>query len=65
MKLTPKNKNIAEKSLYPNTLFHFTNNNEFLLDIIKDKFFKASYAKEIIVGPNGTKRTLVSLWSLL
>ncbi|EQA0619442.1 hypothetical protein AWD72_000052 [Escherichia coli] len=57
MKHTPENKNIAEKSLYPNTLFHFTNNNEFLLNIIKDKFFKASYAKEIIVGPNGTKRT--------
>jgi hypothetical protein len=45
MKLTPKNKNIAEKSLYPNTLFHFTN--EFLLDIIKDKFLKPHMLKRL------------------
>ncbi|HBB8555060.1 TPA: hypothetical protein J4Z50_001662 [Escherichia coli] len=57
MKLTSKNKSIEEKSLYPNAIFHFTNDNDILLNIIKEKHFRASYAKEVIVGPNGTKRT--------
>ncbi|OUR36811.1 hypothetical protein B9J96_10545 [Enterobacter roggenkampii] len=57
MKLTSKNNRIEERSLYPNTIFHFTNDNNVILDIIKAKYFRASYAKEVIVGPNGTKRT--------
>lgn len=56
MKMTQKITIPSERSLYPNTVFHFTDDNDILLSILKNKYFKASYAKEIIVGPNGSKR---------
>jgi len=56
MNLIIKSEHVAERSIYPNTVFHFTDNIECLKSIIQSQYFKASYAKEVIVGHN-TKRT--------
>jgi hypothetical protein len=42
------------KGTYPNSVFHFTDEFENLIDILKGTF-KLSYAKEEIVGPNQSK----------
>ena len=56
MNLKPKDKiNEIERSLYPSTVFHFTKEMDSIKKILSSGFFRASYAKEVIVGP-GTKR---------
>lgn len=44
-----------EKSLYPSTLFHFTDNYTALKNILRKRFFKVSYANETIVGLNAER----------
>lgn len=43
-------KNNVEKSLYPSTLFHFTDKYSALKGILTDKCFRVSYANEKILG---------------
>ncbi|HCM9442210.1 TPA: hypothetical protein N5N39_004698 [Enterobacter cloacae subsp. cloacae] len=42
--------NKIEKSLYPSTVFHFTEEYSTLIKILSDRCFKASYAAEKIIG---------------
>jgi len=49
-------KDNIEKSLYPSTIFHFTEKYEDLVSIISDSSFKASYANETIVGLNAERQ---------
>lgn len=56
MKLNPKAKPYSrEKSLYPSTIFHFTKKMDSLQKILSLGYFRASYAKETIVGPDAKR----------
>ncbi|AKE10713.1 abortive infection system antitoxin AbiGi family protein [Serratia liquefaciens] len=43
------------QSLYPTTLFHFTNELETLISILNSQYFKISFAKEFIQGPSSNR----------
>ncbi|RKR65134.1 abortive phage resistance protein AbiGi (putative antitoxin) [Yokenella regensburgei] len=44
-----------EKSLYPSTILHFTKEIESLKSILSSGYFRASYAKESIIGPDSKR----------
>ncbi|WP_202303491.1 abortive infection system antitoxin AbiGi family protein [Dryocola clanedunensis] len=45
-----------ERSLYPSTIFHFTDEIDSLQNILSSGYFRASYAKEVIIGPKSRRR---------